>query len=150
MVKKGASGGCSADKAQQRHRGIQPLCSLQGVFCALLPGAALNAPCPGYRFIADCSVVARTDALHRLRGIQPISSLQGVFCALLPGAELNAPCPGYRFIADCSAVARTDAQHRLREFSCSVLYKGYSARCSRGRRSTLFARATGSSPSAVW
>ena len=31
------------------------------------PGAALNAPCPGYRFIAICGPVARTDAQHRLR-----------------------------------------------------------------------------------
>ncbi|WP_414466408.1 hypothetical protein, partial [Klebsiella michiganensis] len=50
-MKKGASGGCSADKAQQRLWEIQPL-------CALLPGAALNAPCPGYRFIAVCGPVA--------------------------------------------------------------------------------------------
>ncbi len=114
MVKKRASGGCSADKALQRRRGIQPLCSLQRVFCALFPGAALNAPCPGYRFTAVRDPVARADAQHRLRGIQPLCSLQGVFCALLPGAALNAPCPGYRFIAVCSVVARTDAQHRLR------------------------------------
>ncbi|MDQ4326537.1 hypothetical protein, partial [Klebsiella michiganensis] len=30
----------------------------KGGFCALLPGAALNAPCPGYRFIAVCGPVA--------------------------------------------------------------------------------------------
>ncbi|EOW0911349.1 hypothetical protein ACN2GQ_004981, partial [Klebsiella oxytoca] len=33
------------------------------------PGAALNAPCPGYRFITVCGPVARTDAQHRLREI---------------------------------------------------------------------------------
>ncbi|MCW9623362.1 hypothetical protein ORL88_04105 [Klebsiella oxytoca] len=64
-----------------------------GVFCALLPGAALDAPCPGYRFIAVCSAVARTgaqyrftadsgpvartDAQHRLRGVQRLCSLLG-------------------------------------------------------------------------
>ncbi|WP_077598995.1 hypothetical protein, partial [Klebsiella oxytoca] len=31
------------------------------------PGAALNAPCPGYRFSIVCGQVARTDAQHRLR-----------------------------------------------------------------------------------
>ena len=105
MVKKRASGGCSADKAQQRLRGIQPLCSLQGAFCALLPGAALNAPCPGYRFTAVCRPVAPW------------------------------------FTAFCGSVARTDAQHRLRELC-------HPARCSRGRRLTRLARATGSPPSA--
>ncbi len=59
---------------------------------SLLPGAAPDAPCPGYRFIAVCGAVARTDAQHRLREIQPL-------CALLPGAAPDAPCPGYRFIA---------------------------------------------------
>ncbi|WP_334652422.1 hypothetical protein, partial [Klebsiella oxytoca] len=73
------------------------------------PGAALNAPCPGYRFITVCGPVARTDAQHRLREIL-------LHCALCsPGAALNAPCPGYRFITVCGPVARTDAQHRLRE-----------------------------------
>ncbi|AWF37820.1 hypothetical protein CSC17_1223 [Klebsiella oxytoca] len=43
--------------------------------CAMLPGAALNAPCPGYGFIAVCSAVARTDAQHHLREIQPLCSL---------------------------------------------------------------------------
>ena len=73
-------------------------------------------------------------------------------CALLPGAALNAPCPGYRFTAVCGpvapwftafcgSVARTDAQHRLRELC-------HPARCSRGRRLTRLARATGSPPSA--
>ena len=37
------------------------------IHCGLLPGAALNAPCPGYRFPAVCEPVARTDAQHRLR-----------------------------------------------------------------------------------
>ncbi|HGL4484301.1 TPA: hypothetical protein ACKE6T_005561, partial [Klebsiella oxytoca] len=58
--------------------------------CARLPGAALNAPCPGYGFTAVCSPVARTDAQYRLREIQ-------LRCALLPGAALNAPCPDYGF-----------------------------------------------------
>ncbi|WP_211047149.1 hypothetical protein, partial [Klebsiella michiganensis] len=31
------------------------------------PGAALDAPCPGYGFTAVCQTVARTDAQHRLR-----------------------------------------------------------------------------------
>ncbi|WP_223227006.1 hypothetical protein, partial [Klebsiella michiganensis] len=30
--------------------------------CARLPGAALDAPCPGYGFTAVCQTVARTDA----------------------------------------------------------------------------------------
>ncbi|MDO9685792.1 hypothetical protein, partial [Klebsiella oxytoca] len=70
----------------------------------------------------------------------------GLLCALLPGAALDAPCPGYGFTAVCNLVARTDAQHRLRGVQrlCSLL--GYSARCSRGRRSTRLARATGSPP----
>ncbi|GJK92060.1 hypothetical protein TUM17569_00480 [Klebsiella oxytoca] len=51
-MKKGASGGCSPDKAQRRLRGILPLCKL-------LPGAALNAPCPGYGLTAVCGPVAR-------------------------------------------------------------------------------------------
>ncbi|MDS7843029.1 hypothetical protein PTQ46_22710, partial [Klebsiella michiganensis] len=52
-------------------RGIQPR-------CAPLPGAALNAPCPGYRFIAVCGPVAGqmrsiasgefSHAAHRSRG----------------------------------------------------------------------------------
>ena len=78
------------------------------ILCGLLPGAALNAPCPGYGLPAVCEPVARTDAQHRLREIQPL-------CALLPGAELIAPCPGYRVPDVCEPVARTDAQHRLRE-----------------------------------
>ena len=76
--------------------------------CGLLPGAALIAPCPGYRFPTVCGLVARTDAQHRLREIQPL-------CALLPGAALIAPCPGFGLPAVCEPVARTDAQHRLRE-----------------------------------
>ncbi|WP_185953432.1 hypothetical protein, partial [Klebsiella oxytoca] len=86
---------------------------------ALLPGAALNTPCPGYRFTtvcgpvahtihrhlrapftAVCCWVARTDAQHRLREILP-------HCAPLPGAALNAPCPGYRFTAVCKPVTPT-------------------------------------------
>ncbi|MFR0684974.1 MAG: hypothetical protein ACLSIS_15750, partial [Klebsiella michiganensis] len=47
------------------------------IHCGLLPGAALNAPCPGYKVPAVCEPVARTDAQHRLREIQPL-------CALLP------------------------------------------------------------------
>ncbi|WP_241183965.1 hypothetical protein, partial [Klebsiella michiganensis] len=49
-----------------------------GGFCALLPGAALNAPCPGYRFTAVCGPVAGqmrsiasgefSHAAHRSRG----------------------------------------------------------------------------------
>ncbi|GKQ22964.1 hypothetical protein NUBL17187_07600 [Klebsiella michiganensis] len=35
--------------------------------CARPPGAALDAPCPGYGFTAVCQTVARTDAQHRLR-----------------------------------------------------------------------------------
>ncbi|HFZ1098899.1 TPA: hypothetical protein ACIJTY_004497, partial [Klebsiella oxytoca] len=31
--------------------------------CALLPGAALNAPCPGYGFTTVCGPVAHT--IHR-------------------------------------------------------------------------------------
>ena len=64
--------------------------------CGLLPGAALIAPCPGYRFPAVCGLVARTDAQHRLREIQPL-------CALLPGAALMAPCPGFGFPAVCGS-----------------------------------------------
>ncbi|EPI4846250.1 hypothetical protein ACS5NX_003999, partial [Klebsiella oxytoca] len=30
-----------------------------GLLCALLPGAALNAPCPGYGFTAVCGPEAR-------------------------------------------------------------------------------------------
>ncbi|HIH4342023.1 TPA: hypothetical protein ACYSA2_005563, partial [Klebsiella oxytoca] len=41
------------------------------------PGAALNAPCPGYGFTAVCNLVARTDAQHRLRGVQRLCSLLG-------------------------------------------------------------------------
>ncbi|STR65145.1 Uncharacterised protein [Klebsiella michiganensis] len=37
------------------------------IHCALLPGAALIAPCPGYKVPAVCEPVARTDAQHRLR-----------------------------------------------------------------------------------
>ncbi|WP_241187809.1 hypothetical protein, partial [Klebsiella michiganensis] len=53
--------------------------------CALLPGAALDAPCPGYRFIAVCGPVARTDAQHRLRGIQSLCELQGGILRSAPG-----------------------------------------------------------------
>ena len=74
----------------------------------LLPGAALDAPCPGYGRTAVCKTVARTDAQHRLREMMPLRTL-------LPGAALDAPCLGYGFTAVCGAVARTDAQHRLRE-----------------------------------
>ena len=74
------------------------------------PGAARNAPCPGYRFSAVCGPVARTDAQHRLRETLPLR-------ARLPGAARNAPCPGYGFSAVCGPVARTDAQHRLRDRS---------------------------------
>ncbi|GKQ22965.1 hypothetical protein NUBL17187_07610 [Klebsiella michiganensis] len=49
---------------QHRLREIPPL-------CALPPGAALIAPCPGYGFTAACQTVARTDAQHRLREIPP-------------------------------------------------------------------------------
>ncbi len=37
------------------------------ILCGLLPGAALNAPCPGYRLADGGEPVARTDAQHRLR-----------------------------------------------------------------------------------
>ncbi|MFP0536844.1 hypothetical protein, partial [Klebsiella oxytoca] len=152
--------------AQHRLREILP-------HCAPLPGAAPNAPCPGYGFTAVCKPVpptihrrlrapltsvccwvARTDAQHRLREILP-------HCAPLPGAALNAPCPGYGFTTVCGPVtptitavcephsppsaglvARTDAQHRLREILL------HCALCSRGRRLTRLARATGSPPSA--
>ncbi|GJK91489.1 hypothetical protein TUM17569_27390 [Klebsiella oxytoca] len=42
------------------------------------PGAAPDAPCPGYGFTAVCGPVARRGAQHRLREIQ-------LLCALLPG-----------------------------------------------------------------
>ncbi|HCL6545457.1 TPA: hypothetical protein N2Q30_002221, partial [Klebsiella oxytoca] len=42
--------------AQHRLREILP-------HCALLPGAALNAPCPGYGFTTVCGPVAHT--IHR-------------------------------------------------------------------------------------
>ncbi|MBW5960803.1 hypothetical protein DN619_08595 [Klebsiella michiganensis] len=32
-----------------------------------VPGAALDAPCPGYRFVRSAGLAARTDAQHRLR-----------------------------------------------------------------------------------
>ncbi|EPS5423502.1 hypothetical protein ACVE5V_002940, partial [Klebsiella michiganensis] len=51
--------------AQHRLREIQPL-------CAMLPGAALDAPCPGYGFTAVCGPVARIDAQHRLREMMPL------------------------------------------------------------------------------
>ncbi|MDU2799931.1 MAG: hypothetical protein E7C19_25560, partial [Klebsiella oxytoca] len=41
--------------------------------CALLPGAALNAPCPGYRFTAVCKPVTPT-IHHRLRTGSPHDS----------------------------------------------------------------------------
>ncbi|HHX3674289.1 TPA: hypothetical protein ACU9TI_003794, partial [Klebsiella oxytoca] len=69
--------------AQYRLREIQ-------LRCAMLPGAALNAPCPAYGFTAVCGPVARTDAPHRLRETLSL-------CARLPGAALNAPCPDYGF-----------------------------------------------------
>ncbi|WP_227626692.1 hypothetical protein, partial [Klebsiella oxytoca] len=51
--------------------------------CALCsPGTALNAPCPGYRFITVCGPVARKDAQHRLR--ETLSR-----CALLPKLMLQ-------------------------------------------------------------
>ena len=37
------------------------------ILCGLLPGAALNASCPGYRLADGGEPVARTDAQHRLR-----------------------------------------------------------------------------------
>ena len=39
------------------------------IHCGLLPGAALIAPCPGYRVPAVCEPVARTDAQHHLRDV---------------------------------------------------------------------------------
>ena len=42
-------------------------CAHLPTYPLLLPGAARNAPCPGYRFTAICGSVARTDAQHRLR-----------------------------------------------------------------------------------
>ncbi|EPM7395499.1 hypothetical protein ACTPUX_004968, partial [Klebsiella michiganensis] len=39
--------------------------------CALLPGAALDAPCPGYGFTAVCQTVARTDAPASPPGMSP-------------------------------------------------------------------------------
>ncbi|HGF0131697.1 TPA: hypothetical protein ACGBUE_005485, partial [Klebsiella michiganensis] len=64
-----------------RLREIQPL-------CALLPGAALNAPCPGYGFSVVCGPVAGQMRQHRLREIQP-------HCTPLPGAAQSA-LPGLR------------------------------------------------------
>ena len=150
MVKKRASGGCSADKALQRRRGIQPLCSLQRVFCALFPGAALNAPCPGYRFTAVRDPVARADAQHRLRGIQPLCSLQGVICAMLPGGGAQRALPGLQVHRrlQCGSPDRCAASppgNSAALFSA----RGNLRDAPGGRRSTRLARATGSSPSAV-
>ncbi|STV70377.1 Uncharacterised protein [Klebsiella michiganensis] len=72
----------------------------------------------------------------RLAGLQ-------IHCGLLPGAALNAPCPGYRFPAVCEPVARQMRSIASGKFSLS-------ARCSRGRRLSRLARATGSPPSVVW
>ncbi|HHT0279612.1 TPA: hypothetical protein ACTW87_005144, partial [Klebsiella oxytoca] len=66
------------------------------------PGAALDAPCPGYGFTAVCQTVARTDAPASPPGNS--ASLRSA-----PGAALDAPCPGYGFTAVCQTVARTDA-----------------------------------------
>ncbi|MFQ7456620.1 MAG: hypothetical protein ACLROR_09450, partial [Klebsiella michiganensis] len=75
---------------QHRLREIPPL-------FARLPGAALDAPCPGYGFTAVCQTVARTDAPASPPGNS--TSLRSA-----PGAALDAPCPGYRVPDVCEPV----------------------------------------------
>ncbi|HBM3021671.1 TPA: hypothetical protein LVM04_001445 [Klebsiella michiganensis] len=103
--------------------------------CALLPGAALDAPCPGYGCATVCGPVARIDAQHRLRG-------NGATLRSAPGGGAGR-LPGLR------------VRHRLRSGSpdrCAASPPGkwcHAALCSRGRRLTHLARATGIQPSAV-
>ena len=75
-----------------------------------LPGAAPEAPCPGYRFTAVCGQVAGTGSARRPRdGARPEDILR-----FIPRWRLS-PYRGDGFTAVCDQVARTGAARRLRE-----------------------------------
>ncbi|WP_316425563.1 hypothetical protein, partial [Klebsiella oxytoca] len=48
-----------------------------------IPGAALDAPCPGYRFVRSAGLAVRTDAQHRLREMVPERKIpHDIFCTI--------------------------------------------------------------------
>ncbi|WP_234643129.1 hypothetical protein [Klebsiella michiganensis] len=48
-----------------------------------IPGAALDALCPGYRFVRSAGLAAWTDAQHRLREMLSVGKIpHDIFCTI--------------------------------------------------------------------
>ncbi len=131
--------------AQHRLREITPL-------CALFPGAALNAPCPGYGFPARC----KSGSPDKMRSIA--SGKLSHSALFSRGRRLTrlARATGLQLVA--GPVARTDAQHRLREITplCALFPGaalnapcpgyGFTARCRSGSPNRCAASPPGNYP----